>query len=70
VIDVECVSIEYEGTNGFDASAFGFGQTLFVVAEMNNLCIEPITVQRLGDILFGIDANRTTGMIEDSFCLT
>jgi hypothetical protein len=33
-----------------------------------NLDVEPITGERLGDVLFGIDANRATSMIKDSFC--
>jgi hypothetical protein len=68
VIDVEWVAVEDEGGNGFDSGAFGVGQARFVVAEMDNLHVEPITVQSLGDISFGIDANGATSMIEDSFC--
>ena len=44
-----------ESGNGFDSGAFGFGQARFVVAEMNHLEFEPIAVQSLGYVLFGIE---------------
>ena len=64
---MEGVAVEDEGGDGFDSGGFGFGDAGFLFPEVNDLDVEAGGIEGGGDVLFGFDADRATGMVEGSF---
>jgi hypothetical protein len=66
-IDVIRLTVQHEGRDRFDASALGFGHSLFGLAEMDDFHFEASGIQCCGKVLFGGHADGTTGVIELGF---
>jgi hypothetical protein len=66
-VDVIGGTIENESWHGSHPGGFGFGDSAFLLAEVNDLHVKPLRVERGGNVLFGGDADRATRMIEYGF---
>lgn len=66
-VDVVGEAVQYEGGHGFHAGFLGFGYARFARTEVDDFDVVAFWIKGGGDILFGGDADRATGVIEDSF---
>jgi hypothetical protein len=59
---------EHKRGNRFHACALRLGDAALLLAEMNHFHLEPLRVERGGDVLFSGDAHRASGVVEYGFC--
>ncbi|EKY29961.1 hypothetical protein HMPREF0185_00917 [Brevundimonas diminuta 470-4] len=65
MIDVIDGAVHDDGRNGLDAHRLGLGQALGRFAQMDDLHRINRRIQRADKAALGVDADRTTGMIEN-----
>ncbi len=67
MVDMVDLPVEDQSGHGLDACLFGFLKTGGVLAEVDDFQIEPDGVERVDEILFRVDTDRASGVIEDGF---
>lgn len=56
---------QYEGRDRLHPGHLGLGDAGAVLAQMDDLDGKALGIERLCDLQFDIEADRTTGMVED-----